>query len=209
MSGPRVGILNLEMGNLRSVSNALHSLGYDPELVDGAEGLADLTHLVIPGVGAFRTAMSRIAERELGPAVWDFADSGRPVLGLCLGMQILGSAGEEGGSTPGLGLIRGRVQRLRDEIVPAIPHVGWNSMTFQRDHPVARGVRSGVDYYFVHSFYFATEMPADVLGVTEYGQIFASGIARANVVGFQFHPEKSQTNGLKLLDNFCQWNGRC
>lgn len=209
MTPPRIGILNLEMGNLRSVSNAVYSLGWDPELVEAREALDDLTHLVIPGVGAFHTAMRRMEEKGLREPVRAYAASGRPLLGLCLGMQLLASSGEEGDPTLGLDLVPGHVERLRADLVPAIPHVGWNSMELQREHPVLRGVRSGVDFYFVHSYRFAPDSPDDVVGSTEYGQVFASGVGRGNVVGFQFHPEKSQANGLKLIDNFCAWDGRC
>lgn len=209
MSHPRVGILNIEMGNLRSVSNAVYSLGYDPELIDTPEGVDEVSHLIIPGVGAFHTAMRRMRDRGLFEPVRDYAATGRPLLGLCLGMQLLASSGEEGDPTPGLDLVPGHVERLRADLVPAIPHVGWNSMELQREHPVVRGVRSGVDFYFVHSFRFAPDSAGDVLGSTEYGQTFAAGVARGNVVGFQFHPEKSQANGLRLIDNFCAWDGRC
>lgn len=209
MSHPRVGILNLETGNLRSVSNAVYSLGYDPEIVDTPEAVDEVSHLIIPGVGAFHTAMRRMHDKGLFEPVREYAAAGRPILGLCLGMQLLASTGEEGDPTPGLDLVPGHVERFRAELVPAIPHVGWNSMELQHDHPVVRGVRSGVDFYFVHSFHFAPDSPADVLGSTEYGQTFAAGVARGNVVGFQFHPEKSQANGLKLIDNFCAWDGRC
>jgi imidazole glycerol-phosphate synthase subunit HisH len=209
MTDPRIGILNLEMGNLRSVSNAVYSLGYDPEVVDDPGALEELTHLIIPGVGAFHTAMRRMEEKGFSGPVREYAASGRPLLGLCLGMQLLASTGEEGDATRGLGLVPGHVARLRAELVPAIPHMGWNSMELAREHPVLRGVRSGVDFYFVHSYRFAADEPEHVLGTTEYGEMFPSGVARENVVGFQFHPEKSQANGLRLIENFCAWDGRC
>lgn len=209
MSEPRVGILNLGMGNLRSVQNAVYSLGWDPEVVETPETVDDATHLIIPGVGAFYTAMRRMDERGLREPVRGFAASGRPLLGLCLGMQLLASSGEEGDPATGLGLIPGHVERLRPDLVPAIPHVGWNSMELARTHPVTDGVRNGVDFYFVHSYRFAVADDGDVLGTTDCGQAFAAGVARDNVVGFQFHPEKSQANGLKLIDNFCAWDGRC
>jgi glutamine amidotransferase len=124
-------------------------------------------------------------------------------------MQLLAGEGEEGGRSQGLELVPGRVERLDAEQVPAIPHVGWNSMELSAPHPVTEGVRSGADFYFVHSYHVRADNEGDVLGVTECGQRFASGLARGNVVGFQFHPEKSQLNGLKLIDNFCLWDGRC
>ncbi|MFQ5890821.1 MAG: imidazole glycerol phosphate synthase subunit HisH [Gemmatimonadota bacterium] len=208
-SGPRIGILNLEMGNLRSVWNAVYSLGYDPCFVEGVPDLDGLTHLIVPGVGAFHTAVNRLRERCLAGGVCDFSASGRPLLGLCLGMQLLSSSGDEGGGADGLGLIPGCVERLDDAVVPTVPHVGWNSVDIVRDHPVLAGVKSGVDFYFVHSFRLVPDDTHHIVATTTYGERFASVIRRDNVVGFQFHPEKSQANGLKLLANFCEWDGMC
>ena len=204
-----VGILDLDMGNLRSVSNAIDSLGYDCGFVSTPEELDGITHLVIPGVGSFHTAMRRVNERNLYGGVRAFATSGKPVLGLCLGMQLLGSKGDEGEVTRGLDLIPGDVQRLDERLVPAVPHVGWNSVDSVSAHPVLDGIRSGVDFYFVHSYHLAAGEPDTVLGTTEYGQRFASIVGGGNVVGFQFHPEKSQASGLRLIDNFCRWDGKC
>lgn len=209
MTDTRIGILNLDMGNLRSVSNAVYSHGWDFQLVEDAAMLDDATHLIIPGVGAFDRAARRLDERGLREPVRAFAASGRPVLGLCLGMQLLATVGDEGVESEGLDLVPGRVTRLSAELVPSIPHVGWNSMELQREHPVARGIRDGADFYFVHSYAFEPREGPDVLGRTDCGQVFASAVARGNVVGFQFHPEKSQTNGLRLVDNFCAWDGAC
>ena len=209
MTGRLVGVLNLGMGNLRSVSNAIDQLGFDTGLVETPEELDDLSHLVIPGVGSFHTAMRRMREKALVESIHCFVESGRPVLGLCLGMQLLASHGEEGNPTLGLGLVPGRVKRLNSASTPAIPHVGWNSMELQREHPTTREIRSQVDFYFVHSFHFVPSTTDDILGTTEYGSHFVAGVARGNVVGFQFHPEKSQRNGLQLIENFCMWDGRC
>jgi glutamine amidotransferase len=207
----RVGIVDLEMGNLRSVSNAIDHLGYDAALVTGPGELASLTHLVLPGVGSFHTAMRRMHQRDLVKATRQFAASGRPVLGLCLGMQILADWGDEGERTEGLGLVPGEVRRLDEKRVTggAVPHVGWNAVEWVGTHPVLRGIRSGADFYFVHSYYVASNDPATVLGTTEYGERFPSVMGRDNVLGFQFHPEKSQANGLRLIEAFCGWDGRC
>lgn len=205
----RIGIVDLAMGNLRSVSNALHYLGFDSCWVEEPEGLDGLTHLIIPGVGSYDVAMRRMEERDLIGPIRAFAEAGRPLLGLCLGMQLLSTTGEEGEATSGLGLIPGSVERLRPAMVPMIPHVGWNSIRLEREHPLLDRIESGVDFYFVHSFHFIVRSPEFTLTTTEYGQLFVSGVARDNVVGFQFHPEKSQKNGLEILDNFCQWDGSC
>jgi glutamine amidotransferase len=205
---PEIGILNLDLGNLRSVSNAIYSLGYDPRLVETPQELDGLSHLVIPGVGAFHTAMQHFESSGLLEPVRAFQRSGRPVLGLCLGMQMLAAVGEEGEETEGLGFIPGRVTRLDETLAPSVPHVGWNSVEWRRPHPVTEGVRSGVDFYFVHSYQVRLDTEADLLGATEFGMPIASVVARRNVIGFQFHPEKSQASGLRLIENFCGWDGR-
>ena len=124
-------------------------------------------------------------------------------------MHLLGTGGDEGGKSEGLGFIDGWVDRLDASQVTAIPHVGWNSVEFTTAHPALVGVSSGVDFYFVHSYHLHATREPDVLGVTDCGQRFTSIVASANVVGFQFHPEKSQVNGLRILDNFCAWDGKC
>jgi imidazole glycerol-phosphate synthase subunit HisH len=204
-----IGIVDVDIGNLKSLSNAVYSLGYDYTLVGGAASYDDLTHLIIPGVGAYRRAMQQIEEHEARGPILAFAASGRPVLGICLGMQILSSVGEEGGDTAGLGIVPGRVVRLAPEGDLALPHIGWNTTTFECDHPVFRKVKTGRDFYYVHSYRFVCDDPAHALGSSEYGGLFTSIVGRANVLGFQFHPEKSQANGLKLIENFCDWNGVC
>jgi glutamine amidotransferase len=203
-----VGIINADIGNLRSVTNAVDALGFEHILVDSAGQLGSLSHLILPGVGSYHEAMKHIERLRLRDGIVDFAASGRPLLGICLGMQLLSEVGEEVERTSGLGLLPGTVRHL--PVVPGvrIPHVGWNSVTFSSSHPVLSDVKSGADFYFVHSYHF--ECPASaVLGTTEYGLSFCSIIGQGNVVGFQFHPEKSQVNGLKLLENFCGWDGRC
>ena len=203
-----VGVLDLEMGNLRSLCNALYSLGADPVVVHDPAALHGLTHLLIPGVGSFRAAMSNVARLGFRDPLHLFADSGRPILGICLGMQILSDRGEEGGAIDGLGLVPGEVVRLDGEPAPRLPHVGWNSVTFRGAHPLVAGIRDKKDFYFVHSYAFREAGP-HAFAVTDYGRTFPSIVGRGNVAGVQFHPEKSQRNGLQLLENFCGWNGRC
>ena len=209
MSETLVGIANLEMGNLRSVSNAVDTFGLEHRIVNHPEDLDSLTHLILPGVGSFHTAMRRLEEAGLRQPIRDFVSSARPVLGICLGMQLLGSRGEEGEDTEGLGVIPGEVRKFDLSLVDAIPHVGWNSVELQSRHPVFEKVRTGVDFYFVHSYHFRPESDDSVVGTTDCGERFVSAIANGNVVGLQFHPEKSQANGLRLLDNFCGWDGKC
>jgi glutamine amidotransferase len=205
-----IGVLDIGTGNLRSVSNAVYSLGYEPRLIEQAADIADCSHLLLPGVGAFDTAMQKFRTRGLAEPVRAFAASGRPVAGLCLGMQLLATKGEEGSPTAGLGVIPGFVRRLDPQKVPLVPHVGWNSVEVSATtHPVLNRIRSGVDFYFVHSFHFIPDSDTDVLATTDCGERFCSIVGHANVVGFQFHPEKSQANGLKLLEAFCEWDGVC
>jgi glutamine amidotransferase len=203
-----VGIVDLDMGNLRSVANAIAALGYDARIARQPEELSCVTHLILPGVGAFATAMAHMREQALFEPIRRLAECGIPILGICLGMQLLASHGEEGGITTGLGLIPGRVIRFEPSDVPAIPHVGWNEVRLLGTHPVFEKLKTGRDFYFVHSYHFGFDDPANRLGVVEYGgRDYASIVGRKNVLGFQFHPEKSQANGLRLLENFCEWNG--
>ncbi|MEO5580067.1 MAG: imidazole glycerol phosphate synthase subunit HisH [Gemmatimonadaceae bacterium] len=209
MNGTMIGIANLDIGNLRSVSNAVDSFGYDHCLVETAAQFESLSHLILPGVGSFHAAMSHLHKAGMHDPIREFAASGRPLLGICLGMQLLGSAGDEGVDSLGLGLIPGQVRRFDRARVDSIPHIGWNSVEMRGTHPVFDGVRTGVDFYFVHSYHLEPDNVSSVLAVTYCGERFVSAAAHANVVGLQFHPEKSQANGLRLLDNFCGWDGRC
>jgi glutamine amidotransferase len=203
-----IGIIDCDLGNLRSVANALDSLGQDVRVLR-EPACDDLTHLILPGVGSYFHAAGQLRERGFTEAIRAFAASGRPLLGICLGMQLLSTSGEEGGAGQGLGLVPGRVVRFDSDRVPTIPHVGWNGVAFARSHPVLRKVKTGVDFYFVHSYHLVPDQAEHVLGRTEYGAPFTSVVAKDNVLGFQFHPEKSQANGLRLLENFCDWDGTC
>lgn len=203
-----IGILDIGMGNLRSVQNAVYQNGFDPVVIHAAAEFDDLTHLILPGVGNFSAAMPEIETRALRQPILDFVASGRPLLGTCLGMQLLMGVGEEGGIHAGLGLIPGRVTRLRGDGL-RVPHVGWNVLNMTRSHPIFESVKEGRDFYFVHSYAAVCEDENDLLGSTEYGGPVTAVIGRANVVGIQFHPEKSQVNGLRMIENFCNWDGQC
>ena len=197
------------MGNLRSAYNAVYENGFDPVFVDKDGDFDALSHLIVPGVGHFRAVMAHLGETGLAGRIRDFAATGRPLLGICAGMQLLAELGTEGVDTAGLGLVHGRVERLPEDDGLVLPHVGWSGVTFRFAHPVLDGIKPGRDFYFVHSYALQTDRDDELLGETEYGVRFASIVARDNVVGFQFHPEKSQSNGLKLIENFCLWDGRC
>jgi glutamine amidotransferase len=203
-----IGIVDIGIGNLGSLQNALHSQGWDSVLVSGPNGFDDLTHLILPGVGAFSAAVKRLNDKGLFDRIKEFAAQGHPIMGICLGMQLLAEQGTEGGENLGLGLISGRVVPIRSEGL-RLPHVGWNNARQTQQHPLLKGIRNDVDFYFVHSYRFVAENPENILAQTEYGELFPSIVGKANVVGAQFHPEKSQANGLRLIDNFCLWDGKC
>lgn len=205
-----IGILKMPIGNLQSVMNAVYENGFDPVLVDENADLDDLTHLIVPGVGHFRAVMQHLEALGWPDKVRAFAASGRPTLGICVGMQLLATRGMEGEETPGLGLVKALVDRLPEgNDMLRLPHMGWNSVALRRKHPVLDGIKPNRDFYFVHTYAMQTEDDADWIGETVYGHPFTSIVGRDNVLGFQFHPEKSQTNGMKLIENFCNWDGKC
>lgn len=206
----KIGILDIGLGNLSSVFNAIYENGFDPKLVSESANLSELTHLILPGVGNFAAGMSSIRSSVgMASALQEFASSGRPMLGICLGMQLFATTGYEGGVTTGLGLIDGEIRRISESPGLRIPHVGWNEVVFQRNHPLFEGIKPERDFYFVHSYCFFPDNPDDILAVTDYGGQIVCAVAHDNLVGLQFHPEKSQGNGLKILENFCAWDGTC
>jgi glutamine amidotransferase len=208
-----IGIVDYGMGNLRSVSKALETLGF-PTLVSGSpKELSPCRGIVLPGVGAFRDCMENLARQGLLPFLKDVLRDGRPFLGICLGLQVLFSGSEEFGLHEGIGFFPGRVIRFPAGMtVPGfaahghtalkVPHMGWNRVEFTKDHPVLRGVPSGSYFYFVHSYYVRPDEPAVIACRTSYGVDFAAGVGKGNLLAVQFHPEKSQVAGLALLANF-------
>ncbi len=204
----KIGILDYGMGNIHSVYNALMHLGFDAEIVNQPQAIQTCSHLIIPGVGSYTNAMSKLTTQGLDVAIIKHAQSGKPLLGICLGMQILSKEGHEGGGATGLGLIDGCVELLDVAPLP-VPHVGWNALTFNADHPLFNQVKKHVDFYFVHSYFFNAPDAKNVLAYAEYGLSFPAIVANQNVIGIQFHPEKSQDNGLLLIENFCEWDGTC
>lgn len=204
-----VGILDLRIGNLRSVANAVEEIGFEAILIEEEREFQRLTHLILPGVGHFGAAMEEITRRNWKPLLLQYVSTGRPLLGTCLGMQLLMETSEEGGRHTGLGLIPGGVRRLEPAGGLRIPHIGWNSVHFERAHPVLEGIPNNRDFYFAHSFGVENENKGMIFGTTQYGGTIAAVIGRDNIIGCQFHPEKSQVNGLKVMENFCRWNGQC
>jgi imidazole glycerol-phosphate synthase subunit HisH len=190
-------ILDYGMGNLRSVEKAVQFLGYRCSVQPNLDGASKL---IIPGVGAFGAAMERIG--PLRDDLRAFAAEGKPLLGICLGQQLLFDCSEEMGDHEGLGLIRGSVKYLPSTLGLKVPHIGWSALDVTQEDGIAAGVERGEQVYFVHSLYTECEDKADVAAVTTYGIEFPSAVQRGNVWGTQFHPEKSGAVGLKILQNF-------
>jgi glutamine amidotransferase len=210
---PEVAVVDYGAGNLRSVAKALLRAGLgvqvtgDPALVRRADAV------VLPGVGAFASARARLAEKGLGDAVCAAIASGRPYLGLCLGLQLLFESSSEQGETPGFGILAGRVDRFPERDATGaplrVPHIGWNEVRWSGAHPMLSGVGASDHYYFVHAYRAVPADAGDRVGSTDYGGDFAAAVARGNVFAVQFHPEKSQRAGARLLDAFAAWIGAC
>jgi imidazole glycerol-phosphate synthase subunit HisH len=199
-----VVIIDYGVGNLRSVEKAFAAMQCEAVVSGDEEALRAAKRLVLPGVGAFGACMKALAERGFDRLVRERVEEGTPVLGVCVGMQLLFEESEEFGSTPGLGLLRGKVRRFSDELV--VPHVGWNRIDQIRENPLFNGVANGSFFYFVHSYYCDPFDQNIVAGKTQYGVTYASVVAKDNICGVQFHPEKSQDAGLRLLKNFARLN---
>ena len=203
--GPTL-VVDYGLGNLASVGRALRHLGSEPVISAEPDALRSAARVVLPGVGAFGTAMANLEARGLVPALHDYVASGRPLLGVCLGMQLLMDESDEGGLNRGLGVVPGRVARLPSAPGYKVPHIGWSGI-----HPAGHDWRGTIldavepddALYFVHSYHVLPVDPREVLAYTPYGPLrYCSVIARGNVYGCQAHPEKSGSAGLKLLENF-------
>ena len=201
---PQVGIIDYGVGNLRSVEKAFAAGGCDAVVSADENVLRTAERLVLPGVGAFAACMTALSERGFDQLVCERVAQGTPLLGVCVGMQMLFEESAEFGRTRGLGLLRGRVRRFSDDLV--VPQVGWNQIRQRHAHPLFEGIADEAFFYFVHSFYCEPADDTVVLGDTDYGVAYASVVAQKNVSGGQFHPEKSQATGLRLLANFAQTN---
>lgn len=201
-----VTIIDYGMGNLRSVEKGFLKVGVEARLTDDKNVVKDADKIVLPGVGAFGDCMKNLKELDMIDAIKDHINSGKPYLGLCLGLQVLFTEGEEFGITKGLDIIKGRVVKFPEaefrERKLKIPHMGWNAVKIKKETAILKGIADGTYFYFVHSFYVKPEDGGVTATETEYGFDFTSMISRDNVFACQFHPEKSQTEGLKILKNF-------
>jgi len=197
-----IAIIDYGAGNLRSVERAFAATGNPAVITHDESQLREAGSLVLPGVGAFAACMKALQERGFDALVLDHVAQGKPLLGICVGMQMLFSESEEFGTTPGLGLIAGKVRRFSAEQL--VPQVGWNQVTRRTPHPLLSHIDDDTFFYFVHSYYCEAEDHSVVAGETNYGVTYASVIAQGDLCGVQFHPEKSQNAGLQLLKNFAQ-----
>jgi len=199
-----VGIVDYNMGNLASVLNAFSLLGVEAKVESDPHRLAKYDHLILPGVGAFGDAMEHLRERGMDEAVKAYANSGKPMMGICLGLQLLFDSGEEFGTHDGLGLISGSVNAFDKSKFShrlKVPHMGWNKLFKEKDSILFDDLDEEFYLYFVHSFHVECD-DEYVIGKTEYGYEFVSAVNKDNIYGIQPHPEKSHENGLKILKNF-------
>jgi glutamine amidotransferase len=208
-----IAIIDYKAGNLSSVERALNSLRFPCKITLDRGEIRSAERIIFPGVGAAGKAMKDLVELGLDEAIREGFGCGKPVLGICLGAQIILERSEEN-NTPCLGLMQGKVVRFpeplfsRDGELLKVPHMGWNGIGLQKTHPVLEGIVSADEFYFVHSYYPLPEEERRVIASTDYGIRFPSVIGCRNLIAMQFHPEKSGTAGLRILRNFCTWDGR-
>jgi glutamine amidotransferase len=197
-----VGVIDCNISNLTSVLNAHAALGIATRVIQKPDEMVGCSHLLLPGVGSFARAAVNIRHEGLNEAIVERARAGTPLLGVCLGMQLLADTGTEFGANPGLGLIPGIIERIPTGADgPRLPHIGWNDLTQVKPCAILAGVKE-LTFYFVHSFAFSDAHAPDVAAITEYGGQVVAIVARDNISGVQFHPEKSQKSGLAVLKNF-------
>ncbi|HNQ18353.1 MAG TPA: imidazole glycerol phosphate synthase subunit HisH [Smithellaceae bacterium] len=206
-----VAIIDYKAGNITSVARALENIGQKYAITDDERKLKEASHIIFPGVGAAGEAMAYLRKKKLDNALKNCFSSGKPILGICLGTQIVMERSEENDAEC-IGLITGSTRRFPERLTSGgeilkIPHMGWNSVNFKREHTVFAKINPEAEFYFVHSYYPAPSDMDVVLGTTDYGITFCSVLAFKNLVAMQFHPEKSGRPGLQILKNFCAWRG--
>lgn len=200
----KVAVIDYGMGNLHSVSKALEAVGADVAVTSDPGDLRNADRIVLPGVGSFAQGMKHLEERGFVEALnREIIDGSKPFLGICLGMQLASDSGEEHGRTRGLGWIKGDVIRLDAHAANVkVPHMGWNDVEVTQESPLFKNIRGPLTFYFVHSYHLSVAAAGDITAVCEHGIKFAASVERDNIHLVQFHPEKSQTAGLKVLENF-------
>jgi len=199
---PEIVVVDYDAGNLRSVQRALEAVGQRPLVTSDPRAVEHAEALVLPGVGSAQDCMRKLVARDLAEPVKNYAASGRPFLGVCVGLQLLFDGSEEGGGVECLGILPGMVRRFENRDGLKVPQIGWNAVTFKYDHPLLDGIPGGSYFYFVHSYYADPADAGVTIGEAEYGVDFAAIVAFENVVATQFHPEKSADMGLRIYANF-------
>ena len=200
---PKICILDYGSGNVTSVKNSFDRLDFESFISNEVFDITRASHLVLPGVGAFKASMEKIVKKLPLEVINDQIKLGKPLLGICVGMQVFAQSGFEFETHPGLNLIPGsEVIELPEEV--SRPHVGWDSLNIQKDHPILSNIEDGVDFYFVHSYFMSKLSKSNLVASCDYGVNFPAVLARDNLIGVQFHPEKSQHNGDKLLRNYVE-----
>lgn len=197
-----ITIVDYQMGNLRSVSKAIERVGEATLITSDPRQIAAADKLILPGVGGFKDAIAELRRRNLADPIREFIESGRPFLGICLGLQLLFDSSDEGGKHEGLGIIPGEVVRFPNIAGMKVPHMGWNQVQIEQPTPLMQGIQPGTHFYFVHSYYVKPTDPQVTAVTADYGNPFCAAIWRDNLHATQFHPEKSQENGMQLLKNF-------
>jgi glutamine amidotransferase len=211
--GKMIAIVDYKAGNSRSVERALDKLGFSSHLTHDREEILGADRVIFPGVGAAGAAMEDLKRSGADRVLMDAFQSGMPFMGICVGAQVILDQSEED-QTVCLGMVAGRVIRFPEPLVDQdgerlkIPHIGWNGLRIVRAHPVLEGIRETDEFYFDHSYYTMPSQEACTIGTTDYGIDFPSVLAHRNLVATQFHPEKSGPPGLRILENFCRWEGR-
>ena len=197
-----IAVIDYGMGNLRSVEKAFHFLGFEAAIVHDPAAAGAASHVVLPGDAAFGDAMRNLRAGGWEPVIRDAVEAGKPFLGICVGLQVLFDSSEEMGTHAGLGLLPGCCRRFPATV--RVPQIGWNQVAVRRPSAVLEGIQDNSFFYFVHSYYVSVERPEDCLASTDYGLEYTSVAGRDHLIGVQFHPEKSQDSGLRLLANFAR-----
>ncbi len=203
-----LAIIDYQMGNLRSVQKGFERVGHSAVITSDPAVIADAERVVLPGVGAFEDAIAELRRRNLVESIREAISAGKPFLGVCLGLQLLFDVGYEGGRHEGLGVLRGQVVRFDLPAEYKVPHMGWNGLSVKNRPPILDGVADGSHVYFVHSYHVVPQDPNVIATQTDYGGPFCSMIWRGNLFATQFHPEKSQADGLRILKNFAELPAR-
>jgi glutamine amidotransferase len=199
-------VLDYGSGNVGSVFNVLNFLGYDVKISNDIEDIQNSSHLILPGVGAFKSSMKKIEHSiPIDILEKEVIDKGKPFLGICVGMQVLADTGDEGGECDGLGWIPGKIKKINIDDLP-LPHIGWNNIEIIQDGDLFQGFKNVNDFYFVHSYAFHLSNSENLLAKVEYGSDVNAIIKKDNIFGFQFHPEKSQRAGQLILKNFLNFS---